>query len=98
MQAAASYDATGWKQGLNPDALFDTAFYLSHTPDVAAAHINPLLHYEQWGWYEGRNPSGAFDGNAYLQHNPDVAAAGIDPLVHYVISGAAENRAIYAVT
>jgi len=97
-QAAWSYDATGWQQGLNPDALFDTAYYLSHNPDVAAAHINPLLHYEQSGWLEGRNPSAAFNGNAYLQHNPDVAAAGMDPLLHYVAFGATEGRAIYAVT
>ena len=94
-QAAASYDASGWQKGLNPDALFDTKYYLAHNPDVAAAHVNPLLHFEQFGWHEGRNPSAAFSTNGYLQHNADVTAAGVDPLLHYVVYGQAEGRAIY---
>lgn len=94
-QAAASYDATGWQKGLNPDTLFDTNYYLAHNPDVAAAHVDPLLHYEQFGSHEGRNPSAAFSTNGYLQHNADVATAGADPLLHYVVYGQAEGRAIY---
>ena len=96
-QAAFSYDATGWRQGLNPDAWFDTGYYLAHNPDVAAAGINPLLHYETNGWREGRDPSAQFSTGKYLAANPDVRAAGLDPLLHYVGNGLAEGRAIYAV-
>ncbi|MGI4955417.1 MAG: carbohydrate-binding domain-containing protein [Janthinobacterium lividum] len=97
MQAAASYDRTGWTMGLNPDAWFDTRYYLAHNPDVAAAHINPLLHYEASGWHEGRNPSAQFDTNRYLAANADVRNVGIDPLLHFVSSGQAEGRQAFAV-
>ena len=95
-QAAWSYETSGWQKGLNPDQFFNTAYYLSHNPDVAAAHVDPLLHYETYGWKEGRNPSATFDTNAYLKANPDVKAAGMDPLLHYVDFGINEGRAIYA--
>ena len=91
-QAAASYDTYGWQHALNPNAYFDTAYYLAHNPDVAAAHLNPLLHYESNGWHEGRNPSAAFSTRAYLAANPDVAAANLNPLQHYLTNGQAEGR------
>ena len=96
-QAAYSYNTTGWQQGLNPDPLFNAAYYLANNPDVAAAGINPLQHYEEYGWEEGRDPSAAFDTSDYLAANPDVAAAHVDPLAHYIQFGAAEGRAIYSV-
>ena len=95
-QAAAGYHTTGWTKNLNPDAFFNTAYYLAHNPDVAKAHIDPLLHYEQFGWKEGRNPSATFNTNAYLAANADVKAAGADALLHYVQFGMTEGRAIYA--
>ena len=96
-QAAASYAAIGWQKGLNPDAFFDTNYYLSHNPDVAAAHINPLLHFEVNGWREGRDPSAAFSDSKYLAAYADVKAAGIDPLLHYLTSGQAEGRTAFTV-
>jgi len=96
-QAAWSYANGGWQQGLGPDRLFDTNYYLSHNPDVAAAHVNPLAHFEQFGWKEGRDPSAAFSTNKYLAAYGDVRAAGIDPLVHYAVYGANEGRAAFAV-
>jgi len=95
-QAAASFDATGWQKGLNPDAFFDTSYYLSHNPDVAAAHLDPLQHYEQHGWTEGRDPSAQFSTAKYLAAYSDVKAAGVDPLLHYVEYGKAEGRAAFA--
>ena len=86
-QAAASYAATGWQAGLNPDAYFDTKYYLAHNPDVAAAHIDPLLHYETRGWFEGRDPSAAFSTNKYLAAYQDVAAEHIDPLAQFLTAG-----------
>ena len=35
----------GWKEGRNPNSRFDTKKYLLNNPDVAAAGINPLLHW-----------------------------------------------------
>ena len=34
---------------------FDTAAYLAAYPDVAAAGVNPLLHYLVSGMHEGRS-------------------------------------------
>lgn len=94
-QAAFSYDATGWQRGLNPDAFFDTNYYLGHNPDVAAAHVNPLLHYEAYGWHEGRDPSAQFSTAKYLVAYSDVAAAGVDPLAHYLGFGQSEGRTTF---
>ena len=96
-QAASSYNDSGWKAGLNPDAWFDTAYYLSHNPDVAAAKINPLTHFENFGWKEGRDPSAQFSVSKYLAAYSDVRAAQLDPLVHYVQFGAAEGRLAFHV-
>ena len=71
---------------------FDAAYYLQQNPDVAAAGVNPYLHFATSGWKEGRNPNAFFDTNYYLQRNPDVVAAGVDPLIHYRISGWREGR------
>ena len=95
-QAASSYDTSSWQKGLNPDALFDTRYYLNHNPDVAAARIDPLQHYEQYGWKEGRDPSTSFSTNKYLAAYVDVKAAGFDPLLHYVAYGQAEGRTAFA--
>lgn len=94
-QAAYAYDHGGWQAGLNPDAFFDTKYYLSHNPDVAAAHIDPLQHYEIVGWKEGRDPSAAFSTNKYLAAYSDVKAAGLDPLLHFVAHGLAEGRTAF---
>jgi hypothetical protein len=94
-QAAYSYDAAGWLKGLNPDALFDTPYYLAHNPDVAAAYIDPLRHYEAYGWKEGRDPSATFSTDKYLAAYADVKGAGIDPLLHYVAYGQGEGRSLF---
>jgi hypothetical protein len=62
--------------------LFDRDWYLQNNPDVAAANVNPALHYLQRGGREGRAPGPHF--NAYMKANPDVAAAGANPLLHFL--------------
>lgn len=86
------YETYGRHEGRMADAYFDTAYYLSHNPDVAAAGIDPLTHYDLYGWKEGRAASAAFSTSAYHAANPDVAAAHIDPLTHYLQFGANEGR------
>ena len=82
----------GWHEGRNPNAWFDTAGYLAHYADVAAAGVNPLEHYELFGWKEGRDPSAGFDTLGYLAANPDVAAANVNPLDHFLQFGIYEGR------
>ncbi len=89
---AGDFHKTGWTRGRNPNAVFNTAWYLATNPDVAAAKVDPLLHYELWGWREGRDPSAAFAGSRYLKDNPDVAAAQVSPMDHYLLWGLAEHR------
>ena len=48
------YLETGWLDGRNPGLRFDGNAYLRSNPDVAAAGINPLLHYVRRGAAEGR--------------------------------------------
>ena len=44
----------GWTEGRVPSHAFDPAQYLAAYPDVAAAHVDPLLHYLHYGQNEGR--------------------------------------------
>lgn len=53
----------------------DRRAYLEAHQDVAAAGVDPLLHYQRWGEAEGRNPNALFDERWYLEAHPDVAAA-----------------------
>jgi Peptidase M10 serralysin C terminal len=89
------YHGSGWHEGRNPDAFFDTQFYLSLYP---AAGADPLIQFDQSGWAAGRIPSPAFDPAQYLSHYPDVAAAHIDPLAHFLQNGAQEGRQPFAAT
>lgn len=51
---ARHYLDEGWRAGLDPGPDFSTDGYLRAHPDVAAACINPLLHYLYDGCVEGR--------------------------------------------
>ncbi|WP_395665965.1 M10 family metallopeptidase C-terminal domain-containing protein [Methylocella sp.] len=86
------YETYGWKEGRNPNAFFDTDFYLSQYADVATSGVDPLTHYDTSGWKQNFDPSAAFDTSAYEQHNPDVAKAQVNPLQHYLQYGAYEGR------
>lgn len=78
------------------EKLFDPAYYLSRRQDVAAARIQPALHYVLAGAWEGAEPSQHFSTRYYWRRNPDVARAGLNPLVHYVLFGRAEGRPVMA--
>ncbi|MBQ7705039.1 MAG: radical SAM protein [Selenomonadaceae bacterium] len=54
LDAAEHYLNIGWREGKNPSAFFSTSDYLKKNPDVAAAGMNPLLHFEIYGLREGR--------------------------------------------
>ena len=78
------YVSAGANEGRDPNAFFDTSYYLEQNTDVADSGFNPLEHYVLFGSSEGRDPSPNFDVDAYLNQNPDIAAAGIDPLADFL--------------
>jgi hypothetical protein len=78
--------------GDNIAGFFDSAYYRSANPDVAAAGVDPLTHYLLFGAREGRDPNALFDTSGYLETYRDVAAAGVDPMLHYLTHGAREGR------
>src|SRR4051812_33027960 len=80
LEAAARAD-------LVASGLFDAAYYLAHSPDVAQARMDPAFHYLHHGWREGRQPSAAFDGDFYLGVHADVRAQDVNPLLHYARFG-----------
>lgn len=92
--AASHYLLMGAWQGLNPNPLFDSSWYLAHYPDVHLGAENPLLHYCLHGWLEGRDPHPDFSTEAYLNAHPDVRASGMNPLTHYLRHGIYEARHI----
>ncbi|WP_427024126.1 beta strand repeat-containing protein [Aureimonas ureilytica] len=61
------YDLFGRFEGRNPNAFFNTAFYLQTYQDVARAGVNPLTHFLTSGAAEGRfanaNEKAAIDLN-----------------------------------
>ncbi len=65
---------------------FDSEYYTSTYPDVAAAGANPFLHYMTFGHKENRNPSAGFDTffyrNNYLSQN-----LARNPLLHFIEGG-----------
>lgn len=52
------YLDVGWKLGLDPVNWFSTHAYLAANADVAAAGVNPFVHYLGSGQAEGRLPKG----------------------------------------
>lgn len=82
-RSEAALEATG---------MFDRARYLELYPDVAAAGIDPMVHYLDTGAREGRSPCEFFDSAYYLDLNPEVARSGINPLVHFSQLGWRESR------
>lgn len=71
---------------------FDSKFYLSRYPDVAASRVPPLVHYLRYGAKELRDPNAEFSAKFYLENNPDVQSVGMDPFVHFIAWGHAEGR------
>lgn len=72
--------------------LLDPDWYLAHHHDVAAAGLEPLLHFVRFGLHEGRAPNRYCDPLWYAAENPDVAATDLPAFLHYVRHGEAEGR------
>lgn len=72
--------------------IVDSAWYRIRYPDIAAANLDPLLHFIRHGLGEGRDPNRFFDGHWYADHYADVSTQGLHPLLHYLQTGAAALR------
>lgn len=69
----------GWREGFNPNSLFDTNWYLLINHDVVAAGINPLYHYIRFGELENRKPAPDFDPDVWRTANlapPNMSCLG----------------------
>lgn len=60
----------GWKINLDPNRWFSTSAYLRDNPDVAAAEVNPFMHFLSTGSREGRTPK------SYLSKDTDDGMGG----------------------
>ena len=89
---AAHFLSAGAQEGRDPNALFNTIWYVEQNPDVVRGGANPALHYLLTGAMEGRDPNPFFSSAWYLSAYPDVAAAGANPLAHYLAHGSREGR------
>lgn len=84
------YLREGAALGYKPNPHFDTRWYLTRYPDVAASRLNPLLHFFRYGAAEGRNPNVWFDVRYYELQNPN-AAGSLNPLEHFLLTPPAER-------
>jgi hypothetical protein len=69
-------------------ALFDPAWYVASTPELASTGGDPLLHFLLVGGPAGRDPGPWFETAAYVAANPRAAAERI-PLLHAIRMGVA---------
>ena len=90
------FQTVGWKEGRNPNALFDTNGYLATYTDVQPRTSIRSITTTQFGWHEGRDPSVGFDTTSYLAAYADVAAAHVNPLMHFLQFGIHEGRSAFA--
>ena len=83
--ALPHYLLQGWREGVAPHPLFDSAGYGPTPPGLA-----PLLHYVTVGERQGRQPNRLFAPAFYraLNHEADH-----EPFRHYMQIGEAEHRA-----
>ena len=93
LEAAEHYIKEGAASGRNPNAFFDSQWYLATYPDVLREGRNPLVDFLARAPRFDRNPSAAFDCAWYLSRNPDVAQLGGNPLQHFLTFGHSESRA-----
>lgn len=75
------YCERGWRMSRNPNAWFDTKFYLACNPDVAEADVDPFWHYLTAGRAEGRRPA---QKNKHLREALDKAVPAEEKLVQYM--------------
>ena len=71
----------------DPHPAFAAAVYLARYPDVAAAGVNPLVHFVLGGVRDLRDPSPDFCTARYLRRSAEARASTLNPLVHALRAG-----------
>ncbi|MCA1586177.1 MAG: class I SAM-dependent methyltransferase, partial [Acidobacteria bacterium] len=71
---------------LKSSPLFDAAYYRATNADVAAADVDPLLHFVVFGVREGRSPHALFDSRYYASARGSLPA-GTNPLLDFLSDG-----------
>lgn len=89
---SSNEDISGDVALIDQSGMLDRADYWRRHPDVAAAGIDPIVHYVRHGAAEGRDPNDFFDTHYYLTQYRDVAASGMNPLCHFLRFGHRELR------
>lgn len=92
LRAIAAYARRGGDPAVQPNALFDQAWYLAQRPDIAGSGTSPLVHYLLRGAGEGVDPHPLFRSSYYAER-AGGELGGLTPLEHFVRFGAAEGRA-----
>ena len=81
----------GIYSALADSGLFDRDYYLAAHPEIAAAHLDPLVHYIEEGARRGLRPHPEFDVSYYLEQCALSGERPENPLFHYVTVGAARG-------
>jgi precorrin-6B methylase 2 len=79
-------------RALAASGLFDRSGYLARYPDVAAAGVDPLIHYLAVGEREARAISPLFDEEYYGTQNPPLALRGLAAVSHFLKEGGQQGR------
>ncbi len=75
-----------------PHPLFDQAWYLNNSPDVASSSMLPAIHYLLVGDGEGRSPHPLFSPRWYRERYGDLLESWpLTTLEHFLMRGARER-------
>ena len=91
---ALHYLTLGWQCGFNPSTLFNGNDYLAKNPDVAAAKMNPLLHYEAFGCLEGTRDD-SIDLPQLRKLHPELLTDMQDGLLRLRVTNACNAKCRY---
>jgi hypothetical protein len=81
------------RRDIEPNALFDQAFYLSRNRELDGPPTSPLAHYLTLGDAAGRSPHPLVDTTWYREHNREgLARTGLTVLQHFLKFGAPAGR------
>ena len=81
----------GIYSALADSGLFDPDYYLAAHPEIAAAHLDPLVHYIEEGARRGLRPHPEFDVSYYLEQCALNGERPENPLFHYLTVGASRG-------
>ena len=65
--------------------LIDRDYYLERYPDVAAANLDPLMHFFDFGYREGRSPHPLIDLQYIRSTDPHLLPQDADPTALYEV-------------